>query len=125
ADTFSGCTSLVSVLLPQSFSSIGANAFSGCTALETVTVNADARSSLTEIGPYAFTGCTSLRTVILFASTSGGDAVSVSAETFADCAEDLVVFAASGSPAYDRNSSYYQSESDPMMSNTEIYAQLL
>ena len=125
ADAFRGCTSLVSVLLPQSLSSIGANAFSGCTALETVTVNADAESSLTEIAPDAFTGCTSLRTVILFARTSGGDAVSVSAETFADCAEDLVVFVASGSPAYDRNSSYYQSESDRMMSYTEIYAQLL
>ena len=36
-----------------------------------------------------------------------------------------MVFVASGSPAYDRNSSYYQSESDRMMSYTEIYAQLL
>ena len=123
ADTFRGCTKLTSVLLPQTLASIGSGAFAGCTALETVTVNADAGSYLTSIASDAFEGCSALRTVILFARTEGGRTAAISADTFADCADDLVVFVASGSPAFDRNSQYYDAETDTMMSHAEIYAE--
>lgn len=122
ADTFRGCTKLVSVLLPQTLASIGSGAFAGCTALTTVTVNADAGSYLTSIATDAFEDCSALRTVILFARTDDDTAVSMSAETFADCADDLVVFVASGSPALNRGSQYYDEETDTMMSYAEIYA---
>lgn len=124
-DTFRGCSKLVSVVLPQTLSSIGAYAFAGCTSLETVTVNADADSSLTKIYEGAFDDCRSLRTVILFARTIGDQAVEMAADTFADGADDLVVFVASGSPSYDRTSQYYHAETDSMLSYVEIYADML
>lgn len=122
ARAFADCGSLTSVVLPESLSSVGAEAFAGCAKLETVTVNADASSSLRSVAADAFTGCTQLKTVILFARVSGEQTAEIAPQTFADCAEGLVVYVASGSPAYDRSSRFYSAEQDAMMSYAEIYA---
>ena len=56
---FSGCTSLTSVVIPDSVRTIGAGAFSGCRSLTSVVIP----DSVTAIGRYAFDGCTSLVSV--------------------------------------------------------------
>ena len=52
-------TDITSVLIPDSFTIIGAYAFSGCAALESVNIP----SSLTKIGNMAFSGCSSLNNI--------------------------------------------------------------
>ena len=64
------CSNLTTVTLPNTLTSIGANAFLLCTNLTTITLPA----SLTSIGANAFASCTSLTTITLPASlTSIGD----------------------------------------------------
>ncbi len=58
---FAGCTSLQTIILPESLTSVGTSAFYGCTSLQTVTLP----ESLTSVGTSAFSGCTSLQTVTL------------------------------------------------------------
>ena len=58
---FSGCTSLVSTVIPDSVTTIGDYAFSGCTSLASVVIPA----SVTAIGEWAFDGCTSLASVVI------------------------------------------------------------
>ena len=57
--TFYGCTSLASVEIPTSVTAIQGSAFSGCTALTAI----DIPSSVTTIGASAFIGCTNLKEV--------------------------------------------------------------
>ena len=57
--TFSGCSNLVSVEIPNSVTNIGSSAFSGCTSL----VSIEIPNSVTEIGWYAFYQCSSLETI--------------------------------------------------------------
>ena len=49
-DTFSGCTSLASILIPKGISTIFDQAFNGCTSLTSITLP----DSLTRIGRLAF-----------------------------------------------------------------------
>ena len=49
---FSGCTSLKSVIIPESVTEICGGAFSGCTSLESITIP----SGVTSIGKCAFGG---------------------------------------------------------------------
>lgn len=58
---FYGCTSLTSIVIPDSVTSIRDNAFSGCTSLTSIVIP----NSVTSIGKWAFSGCTSLTTVII------------------------------------------------------------
>ena len=60
-DAFSGCSSLVSVTIPESVTSIEYSAFSGCSSLTSVTIP----ESVTSIGRSAFTGCSSLASVTI------------------------------------------------------------
>ena len=60
-DAFSSCTSLTSVTIPDSVTWIGQNAFSGCTSLTSVTIP----NSVTTIYYFAFENCTSLTSVII------------------------------------------------------------
>ncbi|MBQ8791281.1 MAG: leucine-rich repeat protein [Ruminiclostridium sp.] len=64
---FSGCTSLKSVVIPDSITIIYDNAFLNCTALETLTIPA----SITDIFDTAFDGCDSLTTVNYVTNTRG------------------------------------------------------
>ena len=61
ADAFSYCTSLTSVTIPDSVTSIGRDAFSDCKSLTSVTIP----NSVTSIGPSAFSFCTSLTSVTI------------------------------------------------------------
>ena len=53
---FWGCSSLTSVVIPDSITSISKYAFSGCSSLTSVVIP----NSVTSIGEYAFEGCSSL-----------------------------------------------------------------
>ena len=53
---FSSCTSLTSVVLPDSIETIGKNAFSGCSSLTTIILPDNVES----IGDWAFSSCSSL-----------------------------------------------------------------
>ena len=67
---FRNCTSLTSVVIPDSVTSIGYRAFYYCTSLTSVTIG----NSVTSIGNYAFSGCKSLTSVVIPDSvTSIGD----------------------------------------------------
>jgi hypothetical protein len=59
--TFSGCTSLASVTIPNSVTSIGGGAFYNCSSLASVTIP----NSVTTIGDNAFSGCSSLASVTI------------------------------------------------------------
>jgi len=58
---FSGCTSLITLTIPDSVNSIGSSAFSGCTSLTFLTIP----DSVYSIGNRAFSGCTSLTSVTI------------------------------------------------------------
>jgi hypothetical protein len=58
---FYDCTSITTIIIPDSVITIGDYAFYGCTSLTTVIIP----DSVTTIGDYAFNGCTSLTTVII------------------------------------------------------------
>ena len=62
--SFAECTSLQSVVIPDSVTKIGESAFSGCTSLQSIVIP----DSVTEIGRYAFSGCTSLQSVVILDS---------------------------------------------------------
>lgn len=58
---FYGCTSLTSVVIPDSVTTIGNYVFNGCTSLTSVTIG----NSVTSIGLRAFYGCTRLTSVVI------------------------------------------------------------
>ena len=60
-DVFNGCTSLTSITIPNSVTSIGERAFCGCTSLASISVP----NSVTSIGNAAFSGCTGLTSVTI------------------------------------------------------------
>ena len=57
--TFSGCSGLTSVTIPNSVKSIGKSAFFGCSGLTSVTIP----NSVTSIGERAFNGCSGLTSI--------------------------------------------------------------
>ena len=56
---FSGCSSLTSIIIPDSVTGIGSVAFSGCSSLTSIIIP----DSVTSIGYDAFRGCSSLTTI--------------------------------------------------------------
>ena len=75
-NAFGGCTSLTTVVIPDSVTAIGENAFGGCTSLTTVVIP----DSVTAIGENAFRDCTSLTTVVIPDSVT-----TIGADAFAGC----------------------------------------
>jgi hypothetical protein len=61
ASAFEGCTSLTSINIPTSVIGIASNAFRNCPGLQSVTLS----TSLTTIENNAFEGCTSLTSIII------------------------------------------------------------
>lgn len=74
---FQGCTTLISVKLPQTVTIIGEAAFSGCTSLETVDLK---NTKLEEIGKEAFLNCASLTALDLPSTVK-----TIGDYAFADC----------------------------------------
>ena len=69
-NAFSGCTGLTSIDIPNSVTSIGGNAFANCTGITSISIP----NSVTSIGIAAFSGCTNLSFVsLLNSSTSIGN----------------------------------------------------
>ena len=59
--TFSGCTGLTNITIPDSVTNIGGNAFSSCTGLTSIIIP----DSVTSIEYGAFSGCTGLTSIII------------------------------------------------------------
>ena len=70
------CSSLTSIIIPNSLTSIGNRAFEGCTSLKSITIP----NSVTWIGEHAFYYCTSLASV-----TIPNSVTEILDSAFADC----------------------------------------
>ena len=68
-EAFKDCSSLKSVIIPNSVTSIGGWAFEGCSSLTSVTIP----NSVTWIGGSAFEGCTSLTSMVVASGNSTYD----------------------------------------------------
>ena len=75
-ETFCECSSLTSIVIPNSVTSIGRSAFSGCTGLTSITIP----NSLTTIEQNAFLNCTGLTSINIPNSV-----ISIGREAFASC----------------------------------------
>ena len=74
--TFSGCSSLASIVIPDSVTSIGEEAFSECSGLTSIVIP----DSVTSIGERAFSGCSSLTSIVIPDSVT-----SINVGTFSRC----------------------------------------
>ena len=81
------CTSLASVVVPDSVEYIMGNAFEGCTNLTSVTMG----SGVTRIGSGAFRGCSSLSSVVIGESVASIAADAFEGTAFWESAADGVV----------------------------------
>ena len=74
ANAFLDCSGLTSITIPNSVTSIGGSAFSGCKGLTSITIP----NSVTSIGGYAFSGCSGLTSITIPNSVTsiGGSAFS-------------------------------------------------
>lgn len=75
-ETFAGCTSLTSVIVPNSVVSFGFMAFAGCSHLTSFTIP----NSVTSIGEGAFYGCSSLMSIIIPNSV-----INIASSAFSGC----------------------------------------
>ena len=75
-NAFSNCTTLISIIIPNSVTSIGAGAFYRCSSLPSITIP----NSVTTIGGWAFTWCTSLTS-----ATIGSSVTSIGNSAFQNC----------------------------------------
>ena len=76
ADAFFGCTNMTSITIPESVTSIGSSAFEGCSRLTSFTIP----NVLTTISPGTFRDCSGLTSIIIPESVT-----SISWGAFTDC----------------------------------------
>lgn len=81
---------LDSLVIDETFSNIGGNAFSGCTSLKSLTFGAD--SKINNVGKDAFSSCTSLESV---AFVEGCNPINFELGAFKDCVNIAIVNAPS------------------------------
>lgn len=74
--TFSGCSKLSSIVIPDGVTSIQSGAFSNCTKLTSISIP----GSVISIGPYAFRDCTNLTSI-----TIPGSVTSIGEHVFTGC----------------------------------------
>lgn len=74
--TFSGCSELSSIVIPDGVTSIQSGAFSNCTKLTSISIP----GSVISIGPYAFRDCTNLTSI-----TIPGSVTSIGEHVFTGC----------------------------------------
>ncbi len=109
------CDSLTSVIIGDSVTGVGRDAFSNCRSLTSVTIG----NSVTSIGDYAFFNCRSLTSVII-----GNCVTRIEWMAFGDCDSLTVVYYNGATEEWDEISSgynydltnatrYYYSESQP------------
>ena len=89
---FSGCSSLLSVTIPQSVTSIGDYAFSGCSSLTSVTIP----QGVTSIGSRAIENCSSLTSM-----TIPNSVTSISHNIFFGCSSLTSIVVESGNTVFD------------------------
>ena len=112
---FKGCSSLTSVIIPNSVTSIEWSAFADCSSLTSVTI----ANSVTSIGGWAFKGCSSLASITIPNSVTsiGGGAfegcsslasftipnsvTSIGIAAFARCSQLTSIIVQAGNPMYD------------------------
>jgi hypothetical protein len=82
AHAFQGCTSLVTLMIPDSVCAIGDHAFDRCTSLVTLTIPGSAATTATTIGTCAFDSCVSLTTVTI---SDGVGETTIGACAFYNC----------------------------------------
>ena len=89
---FSDCSSLTSIVIPDSVTTIGYGAFAYCSSLTSLVIP----NSVTSIGESAFYGCTSLTSIVIPDSVT-----SIGESAFAHCSSLTSMVVAEGNTVYD------------------------
>ena len=89
---FSICTSLKSIIIPNTITSIGKKAFLDCKSLETISIP----NSVTSIGEEAFAGCSSLTSIVIPNSVTN-----IGEYAFAYCSSLTSIMVEKGNVIYD------------------------
>ena len=113
ADAFEGCSSLTSVTIPGSVTRIDEWAFRGCSSLTSVTIP----NSVTRIGEYAFFNCISLTSV-----TIPNSVTFIAEYAFDDCTSLTDVYYAGSEAQWKAISISFHGNDDLLTANIHYYS---